>query len=265
LHLSIIPPAFGLVVSAALCLATLAELFRAWRARSDRRVLAWRGFTVAGVVLGCLISADPLVVGALPAEAQVTPIGVALSLAIAIGASIWTFATLVRSEGALCVFGAGGVLGVGIATSSAALIVGSRSDLGFDDTAFFASVALASALASAGFAALKLLPARYAASAATACVAIAIVGAEALTRASLQLPTLPAGAPLPVATFAAAAAIVLLAALRLTAPTTAPAWRGSRRPSPAPSPAGTRFLRPARARSAAGPAASLGRPAPPAR
>jgi NO-binding membrane sensor protein with MHYT domain len=221
--------------------------------------------------------AQPFVALSFPVRLDPTALGAPASLLIAVGAGVWTLVAFARCRGSLCLIGPGAILGLGVAASQGALMLSLRgaTDPGFDDVPFSLGVGAVSGLSVAAFAVLKLWRTPMAARLAALGVATGLVVCQVLTRTAMGLApvSLADPAPMPLLRLIPLVGASILAAwlafkpldLKLTRATTLPAWRENWRPSPARRPAGTTSPRRAPVRSAAARAASLGRPAPPAR
>jgi NO-binding membrane sensor protein with MHYT domain len=231
---------------------------------------------LAAAALGSAIWAAPFLAAAWPAAIAFNPVLLAASLACAGGASV--FAMIARDHGEgdnLRIIGPGAILGAGAGLSHGALLmaIGGAGDATFDDDAFSAGVAIASACAVLAFVFLSRSW-RHAGPLAAASLAIGTTACAMLADSALALPSSSAhgGLAVPIGAmmlFAPALVVVLILAAvwrgRVRPATRAPAWRGSRRLSPAPSRAETVFPHRATGRSAAGRAAGLGHPGQPVR
>lgn len=249
------------------CLAAFAAL-------NDRggRVRRW---VVPASLIAAELWAGPLLVLTLVAGLDIQPIAIFAALLVAFATAGASIAAFRRCKGALRIFGPGALLGAGAATCQALMLFirGAGADLIFDDLPFDFAVTLISALAVGAFALVARWDGVRGRLVAAGCLTLGLAVCQALTLASLtgapSDPNAP-GLDLPYDVGAGAAVIALLAALawdrrRAIRPATrALVWRESRPLFPAPSRAGTASPRPASDRSAAGPAADLGRPAQPA-
>ncbi|HLY78276.1 MAG TPA: hypothetical protein VKQ70_02810, partial [Caulobacteraceae bacterium] len=106
------------------------------------------GRLVGAMLFGSAIWAAPILVSNWSASVWFSPFPLAASLVCAVGASCW--ALLVRDRGAgdnLSIIGPGAILGVGAGLSHGAMLmaVGGAASAVFDDDAFSAGVAIASA------------------------------------------------------------------------------------------------------------------------
>jgi hypothetical protein len=144
---------------------------------------------LAGLALGLVLWAQPFFSLSVPSGLRLTAGGIVASLAVSVVAAVWTFAAFERCQGALCVVASAAVLGVGMTASHGALILALRGgiEIGFDDTPFSAGLGLASALAAAGFAALKWWRTPAAVTLAAGCVAAAAVVSQLTTRLAINL------------------------------------------------------------------------------
>jgi len=259
-------------VGLAACLAAFEALGAPTRSLA-RRILA------PGLAVGTAIWALSLLGADWPPAVTVVP-GLALaSLAIAVIGAGAAFHAYAHCEGKLCLLGGGALLGAGVAASHGAMLLALRGvgDISFDDTPFFASIAVSSAAGAASLLIFRRKPDRAGQAAASFCLALGMAMALAIGRSAIQLQpgygTRAAGL-LPASQFAplaAALSLIVVVAVRPLArapairrATRLLAWRGSSRPSPAPRPAETGWLRPASVRSAAAQAAAPARRAPPA-
>jgi hypothetical protein len=259
-----------MATSFVFCLVACQKLFTTWLARDGDSRRSWRDTVLAGLALGFVLWAQPFFSLSVPNGLRLTAGGIAASLAVSVVAAIWTFAAFERCQGALCVIASAAVLGLGMTASHGVLILALRGRLetGFDDMPFSAGLGLASALAAAGFAALKWWRTPAGVTLAAGCVGAAAVVSQLTTRLSINLHLImPADghwmAAWRLAPMAGAAAVLLVLWLRpLRRATRAPVLSESRPPSPAPRLTGTASLRPMPVRSVGGRAAGLGRPAP---
>jgi NO-binding membrane sensor protein with MHYT domain len=259
-------------ISLAACLVACLRIFAEAAAMPWSPRQPWSRAASLGAALGLVVWLQPFVALSFPTHRALSAPGVLAALALSIAAATWTFAAFARCRGVLCVVAPGAVLGLGVAASHGLLLMSmsGAGDFTFDDAPFSLGVMLASGSTAAAFAALKVWHRPLVAAIA---IASGLAGSQMLARVSIGLPpihvhdlaTVPLArlAPLVIATVATAVLALRMAAEARPA-TTAGAGRGSRRPSPAPRQAGTGSPRRAPARSAAAPAAGLGRPAPPA-
>jgi NO-binding membrane sensor protein with MHYT domain len=229
-----------------------------------------------GLLVGALVWAGPLLVPTFSNGAPFDPVAVVVSLAVAAAGSIWAFVAFRRCKGALRLIAPGAIVGAAAAASHIAMLptlVGADGGE-FDSTPFCAGLGVSSGLAVLAFAIFAHRRRGWGRRLAAATLMLAVGASQGLTRASLGYP-LSQGLRLgrdPTAPIVAGIVIIaLLVTLRQlegrapsTPATMAAAWRGSSRLSPRRRPAGTGWLRPQPARSAAGPAAALGRRAQPA-
>jgi len=268
---------FGLLptgISFGLCLAACLKIFQRIVGLPGAPQPSWSGLAI-GAALGLVVWIQPFVTLNFLANPVASPLGVAASLALSLGSGIWAVVAFARCRGTLRAVAPGAILGLGIATSHAALLMSltSAADASFDDAPFSLGVAIASGAAAAAFAALRAW--RRPAVAAVA-ITVGLLGSQMLARTSIGFQPIPAAnlGSLPAMWFAPLAALIvasLLAWMMATRweparlATTGRAARGSSPPAPAPRRAGTASPRPAPGRSVAAPAAGLGRPAPPAR
>ncbi len=248
----------------------------AFEALNDRRVGRVRRWIVPVSLIAAELWAGPLLVLTLVAGLDIQPIAIFAALLVAFSTAGAAIAAFRRCKGALRIFGPGAILGAGAAACHALMLFirGAGGDFVFDDMPFDLGVALISALAVGAFALVARWDGVRGRLVAAGCLTLGLAVCQALTLASLtgapSDPNAP-GLDLPYDVGAGAAVIALLAALAwdqrpsVRRATTGRALRGSRRPSQAPIRAGTASPRPASGRSAAGPAADLGRPARPAR
>ena len=231
----------------------------------------------AALLLGSAIWAAPFLTAGWPASVAFNPVLLAVSLACAVGASFWALVVRDRGEGAnLRIIGPGAIFGAGAGLSHGAILMatGGASDAVFDDDAFCAGVAIASACGVLAFVLLSRNR-RQAALLAAASLAIGTTACAALAGGALPAPSVaPVALAVPIGVMMIFApglvvALIIAAVWRRRAPvrpaTRASAWRGSRRPSRAPRRAETVFPHRALGQSTAVRAAGLGRPGQPVR
>jgi len=248
----------------------------AFGALNDRRGgRIWR-WVVPASLIAAELWAGPLLALTLVAGLKIQPTAIFAALLVAVAAAAAAIAAFRRCSGAQRVIGPGAILGAGAATCQALMLFirGAGGDVIFDDMPFSLAVTLTSALAVGAFALFARWRGVRGRLLAAGCLTLGLAFCQALTLASLtgvsSGPNGP-GLDLPYDVGAAVAVIALLATLAwiqrrtVRTATRAPAWRGNWRLFRAPRRAGTASPRPATARSAAGPAAGLGRPAQPAR
>jgi len=171
------------------CLVACQKLFTIWLARDGDSPRPWRDILLGGLALGLVLWAQPFFSLSVPSGFQLTAAGILASLALSVVGAVWTFAAFERCQGALCVIASAAVLGVGMAASHGVMILAlkSRFEIGFDDTPFSAGLGLASALAAAGFAALKWWRTPAAVTVAAGCVGSGAVVSQLTTRLAINL------------------------------------------------------------------------------
>ncbi len=231
-----------------------------------------RSRLTTAILLGSAIWAAPFLIHPWQSGVTFNPVQLVLSLACAVGASLWALVAYGRTEGYLHVIAPGAILGGGAGLSHVATLfaIYGAGDAVFDDAPMSAGVAIASACAVMSFVLLSR-GRRHAVPFAAISFAIGAAICAGLSGGALTLVTAATGAqrfgaltagamrlfaPVLVAALFAVAAWLQRPALK--AATRASAWRENRPPSRAPIRAETTFPRPAPGQSvavqAAGPA-----------
>jgi NO-binding membrane sensor protein with MHYT domain len=231
----------------------------------------------AAMLLGAATWAAPFLAAGWPASVSFHPVLLAASLTCTVGASFWALVVRDRSDGAnLRIIGPGAILGAGAGLSHGAVLIAivGANDAVFDDDAFCAGVAIASACGVLAFVFLSR-GWRHAAMLAAAAFAIGTTACAALAGDALPAPSAsPVASAVPIGVMAILAPCLVVASIvaavwrrraSVRPATRASAWRGNRRPSRAPRRAETAFPHRALGQSIAARVANLGRPGQPAR